>query len=226
MLLWLEFPCFVDGQSIPGPSTPLGYEFDTTLNNTGRAIAIRTREIGTDQLLLTGRYLDRLMFADTIHRNGLLYIQFLDFDGDGNADILMDYIGNNSSYFLYLYDPVHVRFRSIEGYISFPDAVHLDTDPQYYYSYHRAGCADENWVSDLFRIDDYKIVQLGHIEGKGCSFEEEKNPPVIEIYKVKGNDEDNAVLMEKLPYRQYIPDFGDKWDFIHGYWNKHVDRFK
>ncbi len=226
MIFGFGQPCFVEGQSRPGPSSPRGYEFDTTFYNTGREITIRTREFGTEKLLLSGRHLNEVVFVDTIYRNGLLYIKFPDFDGDGNADILMDYIGNNSTYFLYLYDPINVRFRSIEGYMDFPDAVHLKADPSYYYSYHRAGCADANWVSDLFRIDQFKIIHLGHMNGNGCPGEEDTHPPMIEVYKMQGNDESETALVEKHPYEQCIPEMGDKREFIRRYWNKNVGRFR
>ncbi len=201
--------------------------FDTTLVNQGLAIQMQVRDINDSLLLLSARHGDRTALADTIDSRGLLYIEYPDFDSDGNADILIDYIGNNSTYFLYLYDPASVRFRSIEGYVRFPDAVQLQAAPECYYSYHRAGCADMDWVSDLFKIVDFKIIHLGHIYGKGCSFDDETSSPVIEISKVESHNGDRiSVLLEELPYRQYIPEHGDKWDFIRDYWNKNYSGFE
>jgi len=214
------------GQSFSDQASAKSYEFDTTITNSGSAVMLSTRLVGDGLLRLTSRCKGRSQTVDTIYCNGLLYIKFLDFDGDGNADILVDYIGNNSTHYLYLFDPAEVKFQSIDGYMRFPDAVHLKADTKYYYSYHRAGCADENWVSDLFMISDYSIIHLGLIDGEGCSFEEEQNPPMIKIFKIKGNDADNAKLVEELPYRQYISDFGDKWGFIEDYWNKNLARFQ
>lgn len=109
--------------------------------------------------------------------------------------------------------------------MKYPDAVRLKADSSYYYSYHRAGCADMNWASDLFKITNFKIVQVGHMYGKGCNFEVRQNPQVVEVYKVINNDEGKGKLVEKLPYLTNIPRFGDKWDFIKNYWNKNYQKF-
>ena len=163
---------------------------------------------------------------DTIERGGLAYIKYPDFNKDGNADILIDYYGNNSTYSLYIFDPETNKFREIENYSNFPDAIQLKTNSKYYYSYHRAGCADMNWVSDFFKIQKFKIIQLGHIDGRGCDFEVKKNLQVIKIYKVTDNKEENGKLVENLPYLKFIPEFGDKWDFIEKYWNKNYKQFE
>src|SRR5207253_1429170 len=102
-------------------------------------------------------------------------IEFPDFNGDGNLDIMLVYGGNNFSYFLYLFDSVTNNFKGVEHFGYFPHAIQLKTDPKYYYSYHRAGCADMNWVSDLFKIESFKAIQLGHIHGQGCEFEVKEN---------------------------------------------------
>lgn len=83
-----------------------------------------------------------------------------------------------------------------------------------------------NWVSDFFKIQNFKIIQLGHIDGQGCDFEVKKNPQVINIYKVIDNKEENGKLVEKLPYLKFIPKFEDKWDFIEKYWNKNYKQFE
>jgi hypothetical protein len=82
------------------------------------------------------------------------------------------------------------------------------------------------WVSDLFRINDFKIIQPGHIDGQGCDFEVKENPQVVKIYKATNNNEEKSKLIEKLPYLKFIPEFGDKWDFIEKYWNKNYAKFE
>lgn len=82
-----------------------------------------------------------------------------------------------------------------------------------------------NWVSDLFKIENFKAIQLGHIRGQGCDFEVKENPQVIEIYKVSDNNEEKSKLLKKLPYLKFIPDFGDKWNFIEEYWNRNYKKF-
>jgi len=128
--------------------------------------------------------------------------------------------------FLIFFDPATNKFKEIEDYVGFPNAVRQKTNSKYYHSYHRAGCAGMNWVSDLFRIQDFKIIQLGHIEGQGCDFQVKETPLVISIYNVTNSDEGNGKLVEQLFYLKFIPDFGDKWTFIQQYWNKNYAKFE
>ena len=110
--------------------------------------------------------------------------------------------------------------------MSFPNAVQLKSDTKYYYSYHRAGCADMNWMSDLFKIVNFKIVQIGHIDAKGCDSEKELYPQVIQIFKVTNNNVEKGQLIEKLPYIKTLENFDDKWKFIKKYWNKNFKKFE
>jgi hypothetical protein len=82
-----------------------------------------------------------------------------------------------------------------------------------------------NWESYLSKIEDYKLINIGYINGQGCDEDVKENPQTIEIYKISGNREENKKLVEKLPYLKYIPEFGDKWDFINNYWKKNYRKF-
>ena len=199
--------------------------FDTTFKNHNQALQVAIKDLDSNVALLTSSYASRPALLDTIDGRGLANIKFPDFNKDGYADILLNYYGNNSTYFLYLFDPIKKHFKRIDDYVNFPDAVQLKANPKYYYSYHRAGCADLNWISDLFKIVNFKIIQVGHIYGKGCDFEVKQNPQLIEIYKVIDNDQKKMRLLTKLPYLKHIPEFGDKWDFIKNYWNKKYQEF-
>src|SRR5690606_29469798 len=108
--------------------------------------------------------------------------------------------------------------RLVNGFDRFPESQQLETNPKYYFSYHRAGCADMNWVSDLFFIKNYKTIHIGQIYGKGCDANIKEEPQIIEIYRIIDNADDKEKLIEKLPYLENIPDFSDKWDFIKKYW--------
>jgi hypothetical protein len=110
--------------------------------------------------------------------------------------------------------------------MKYPDAVQLKSNPKYYYSYHRAGCADMNWVSDLFKIVDFKIVQVGHIDAQGCDSEKELYPQVIQIFKVTNNDAEKMLLLTKLPYIKTLKKIDDKWEFIEKYWNQNLQKFE
>lgn len=199
--------------------------YDTILINNKRAFEIKTVSIDRKLLLLTSTLNKQTRIIDTLNSDLLAYIEYPDFNKDGNADILVDYFGNNSTFFLYLFDPKSNTFIEIEGYSSFPNSVQLKTNLNYYYSYSRAGCADMNWVSDLFRIENFKIIHIGHIYGIGCDFEVNENPQVIEIYRVQNSSTKKMVAVKKLPYLKYIPEFGAKWDFIRKYWNANYKKF-
>jgi hypothetical protein len=197
--------------------------FDTTLINNGLKFEIKTKRIDGDISSLNYIFNNKEFLMDTIYPKGILYIECPDFDKDGNSDILIDYIGNNSTYWLYLFDSNTNQFKAVENYWEFPDAVHLKSNSKYYYSYHRAGCADMNWESDLFKIENFKIIHLGNIDGQGCDFEIEKNPRTIRIEKIINNDK--GKLIEELPYEKALTDTLDKWDFIEYYWNKNYQKF-
>ncbi len=199
--------------------------FDTILVNNKLTFKIKIKTVKKISLL-TSTFEGKTSVIDTIEIDGLAYIKYSDFDKDGNKDILIDYYGNNSSYFLYLFDQKTNKFRKIKNYISFPDAFPLKSNPKYYYSYHKAGCADMNWESDLFKIKNFKIVHLGNIEAKGCNFDIKENPQVIEIYKIPNNDERDKIKIAKHPYKKYIKKFEEKWDFIDEYWNTNYAKFK
>jgi hypothetical protein len=201
------------------------YIFDTTFVNKNHKFHVSTKDINDSTMLLSVTDNSKVYLKETIY-GGLGDIHFLDFDKDGYTDIQTEYFGNNSTYYLYLFDSKTNKFKSIEGFDKYPEAVPLKSNPKYYYSYHRAGCADANWVSDLFKIVNFKTVQLGHIYGRGCDFEVKQNPQVIEIYKVRNNDEENGKLIAKLPYLKFIPNFGDKWDFIKKYWSRSYRQFE
>jgi hypothetical protein len=78
-----------------------------------------------------------------------------------------------------------------------------------------------NWVSDLFKIVNFKIVQVGHIYAQGCD-----SPLVIQIYKVTNNDEEYGRLILKLSYVKMLNKFENKWEFIEKYWNQNFKKFE
>jgi hypothetical protein len=194
------------------------YLVDTILVNNNLNFTISTTYVNNDLILLNSANGGHTTLLDTIHSNGLFCIKFIDFNNDKNSDVLIDYFGNNSTYFLYLFDKKTNTFKNIKDYLNFPDAIQLKSNPVYYYSYNRAGCADENWESDLFQIINFSLIQLGHIDGHGCDSQD------IKIYKIMNNDKE--VLIEKKPYYTVIIDSIDKWEYLEKYWNKNYKKFK
>ncbi|MBS3921999.1 MAG: hypothetical protein KGZ37_02475 [Nitrosarchaeum sp.] len=215
-----------NADSLTNDTVKIKYSFDTTLTINNIVFKFSIKDLNADSVILTATSTSLTAINDTINSNGLAYWEFPDINKDGNVDFIYDYIGNNPIIFAYLFDTVTNSFINVDGFEKFPEAVQLKSNPKYYYSYHRAGCADLNWVSDLFKIENFKTIQAGHIYGQGCDFEVKENPQVIEIYKVKDNDEINKKLIENLPYQKPIKNFEDKWDFIDTYWNKNYGQFE
>jgi len=198
---------------------------DTSFVINKQTFRFQTKKVNADYVTFKIFRNSKIIKTDTLDAGGLSDLEFPDFDNDGNKDLLLTYMGNNFTYRLYLFDKTNNEFKFVEGFDRFPEAMQLKTNPKYYYSYHRAGCADMNWVSDLFYIENFKTIHIGHIDGQGCDFKVEENPQVIEIYKITDNKEENGNLIEKLPYLKNIPNFGDKWDFIKKYWNANYGKF-
>ncbi len=148
------------------------------------------------------------------------HFEFTDFDGDGNKDIRIYYVSNIPDIQgLILYDTINHTFEPVIGFNNYPDPQPIK-GTKFYYSYHRSGCADMNWDSDLFFIEDFKVVKIGNIAGRECENGDEKNG--IYIYKVDG---ENRSLYKMLPVNT-INDYKDtKWGFIREFWTENYQEF-
>jgi hypothetical protein len=151
-------------------------------------------------------------------------LELIDINEDGYQDLRVFTLSNTPNECEnYLFDTTRSSFTLIEN-------CDLDIKKvkgtNFYYSYNRAGCADLNWESRLSKIENYKLVDYGYIHGQGCDFEIEKNPQIIEIYKVNHSDKEEKTLMNKLPYEECSKKFGDKWHFIENYWNNNNKKFE
>ncbi len=200
---------------------------DTTFAQVGRTFIVRRQCVDEKYIILSIYDNKALILKDTLDFIGPGGgFDLWDFDMDGNKDLLLTMIGNNPISFLYLFDITKNSFKNVEGFNDFPQANAVKGQKNIYYSYHRSGCADANWVSDLFKIVNFETIQIGHIYGKGCDFEVGENPPVIEIYKILDNDEEKEELIQKIPYSKGVEEYGDKWDFIENYWSNNYKRFE
>lgn len=146
--------------------------------------------------------------------------EFKDFDDDGNKDLIFHIISNNAVEYLIVFDNNKGIFRSVENFSEYP-APEPIKGTKYYYSYHKSGCADMYWDSDLFYIKDYKTIRIGNIFGSQCDKKDENYG--INIYKVNGEDKK---LIKTLPvdilakYKDY------KWGFLLDYWTNNYKKFE
>jgi hypothetical protein len=144
--------------------------------------------------------------------------QFIDFNHDGFKDILIPYITNALGICdLLLYNKHAHTFTQVRNFYLFPSAVHIPHS-KYYYSYHRSGCADSNWDSDLFKIVSFKTIGIGNIKALKCGGKEG-----IFITKIKGN---TVKPHKQLPISTINHHKRYKWGFIREYWMHHYKEFK
>jgi len=160
--------------------------------------------------------------GDTILKRASYYydFEFHDFNKDGHLDILLFYANNTPSEAeLFEYLPSTGKFKEVENFGDFP-APEPIKGTKFYYSYHHSGCADMDWDSDLFYIENFKAIRIGNISGRQCGGRYEKD--AIYIHKVYNHKEK---LFKTLPI-ETISRYKDyKWGFIRDYWTKNYKLF-
>jgi hypothetical protein len=118
---------------------------------------------------------------------------------------------------LFLYDKKTKQFVKIKNFREYPDPKRIPKTTCYY-SYHRSGCADMDWDSDLFKIVDFKIVKIGNIAGRTCDDIDNG----IFIYRLSNH---KKTLVKKFTIN-VINSYNDtKWGFIAGYWKNNYQKF-
>lgn len=141
-----------------------------------------------------------------------------DFDQDGYKDIIISLLSNNPFQYIYLFDSSAATFNKIINSDEFPYAKPVKGQKNLYYSYQRAGCADLNWISDLFTIKGNQAILLGRISGQGCDNDKKQ----IIISKPKDTDMQD---IQTLPLKLIEKHAGYKWGFIEEYWEKNFNKF-
>lgn len=161
--------------------------------------------------------------GDTVLKKSDYYFdaEFKDFNKDGHQDIILHYSSNAPMVLdLFLYDATTGRFREVKDFRDFPAPEHIK-GTKFYYSYHKSGCADMNWDSDLFYIKNYKAIRIGNIAGRQCNNRDGVKDAVY-IYKVLG---DKEKLFKTLPIDTIWKYKDFKWGFIKEYWPKNYKLF-
>lgn len=153
--------------------------------------------------------------------NEMSGFEFDDFNKDSYKDIRIRYMTNVPGIQdILLFDINRMNFVNIQGLSKFPDPQKI-LGTKYYYSYHRSGCADNNWDSDLFYIDNFTTFRIGNISGLGCK--DSKDGKGIYISKIIG---EKGTLLKTLPIST-IDNYKDyKWGFIKDYWTKNYLDFE
>lgn len=164
--------------------------------------------------------------GDTIIKSQDCYskIIFLDINKDSYKDIRVNAFRNTPNQCdNYFYDRKSKTFNLIEN-------CYLDIKKikgtEFYFSYNRLGCSDLNWESYLSKIEEFKLVNYGYMNGQGCDFKAKENPQMITIYKVLDTNYENNKFIEKLPYLKQISKNDDKFNFIEKYWKQNCKGFE
>lgn len=145
-------------------------------------------------------------------------VEFIDIDADGYKDIRAFVVSNTSNQCEnYLFDKKQKAFRLLQNCDL---DIQLIEGTKFYYSYNGAGCGNLNWESYMGRIGNCKFIPIAYINRQGCDFDIQRKPQEILIYKITDPVTATKILVSRLPYTKFIPQFGDKWKFIESYWQK------
>jgi hypothetical protein len=152
-----------------------------------------------------------------LYSDGICDINFIDFNHDGYKDLIIDYL-TNTPYVqdLMMYNKIHKTFVKVKNFSSYPDAKPIP-GTNLFYSYHKSGCADLDWDSDLFTIRNFKVIKLGNISGQGCGGEDGIYVSLITKQK--------KILIKKIPISIIEHYKQNKWGFIVDYWKHHYSNF-
>lgn len=207
-LFILIFPLFAIGQ---------GIDYDSTFQSNGMEFRVQQIQFEKYLSLLKVNKKNTVILSDTL--DFITDLQLIDFNRDNAIDIRISYTGNVDRQSLYLFNQLIGKFQKVIDFERFPHAKEVKgQDKGFYYSYHRSGCADNYWTSDLFKIIDYKVIHMGQIFGEGC-----EAPMQVKVYKVGPNKKH---LIETLPYKLVEDSKDFKWGFIENYWSVNYSRFK
>ncbi|MBB5394843.1 hypothetical protein [Mucilaginibacter sp. AK015] len=180
----------------------------------GRQYTIR-RTVQAGLILLNSK--EEIIFRDSAYISDA---KFKDFNNDGYKDIWIVRPGNVPGLRgLLLYNKTSKTFIEVTDFDRFP-APEAIKGTRYYYSYHRSGCADMNWTSDLFYLKNYKPVKIGTINGFECADSEIKNG--IYIYRVIGGKNIKVKQMNITVINNHT---NYKWGFVKDYWHQNYKLF-
>lgn len=121
---------------------------------------------------------------------------------------------------LFPYVPITGKFREANNFRDFPAPEQIK-GTKFYYSYHKSGCTDLNWDSDLFYIENFKANRIGNIAGRQCD-DRDGVKDAVYIHKFRSGKE---TLFKTLPIDTIWKYKDFKWGFINEYWTKNYNLF-
>ncbi|WP_339699256.1 hypothetical protein [uncultured Roseivirga sp.] len=137
------------------------FVWDTTFMVSGNRLEFNEEHYSPTHSFLKFSKNGSLIFLDSMDYTGPnVGREFVDFNQDGYIDLKITWTYNTWRSWLYLFDSARMEFIRVSGFWDFPDAQIIKNDHDYFYSYIKNGCADMNWLSHLFKIENFKTVKI------------------------------------------------------------------
>ena len=137
---------------------------------------------------------------------------FEDFNNDGFLDIRYGYNTNYYYEMILLFIPKKKGFREIDGIDNSDYAYSKNIKgTDFYYSYSPHGCGKNNWISKLYVIKDFKIIDVGLIKYKQCK-DDDKG---MYVYRLS-NDKENLIKKFSI----------NETDSYEDYWINNYEKFE
>lgn len=185
-------------------------KLDTTFIDGSEVVAI---QFNNDSLALLKEGVS-LQYYTTAYPS----FEFMDFDSDGYEDVVIELVGNIPGRLdVLLFDKISRLFKPIDSIKNYPEPILLDVNNGFFYSYSRNGCADNDWISFLFKIEDWSVKEYAKLVFVTCSDDEEKRG----LFLI---DSKSKFRFRVSTYEEF--EGNDKWSFIREYWNENYKKYE
>ncbi|NOU62002.1 hypothetical protein [Marinifilum caeruleilacunae] len=149
--------------------------------------------------------------------------EFIDFDSDSIPELVFYCIGCKAEVLtIFDYDSINQSFKLIKNIEDFPAPKNIEKT-NLYYSYSPTGCADQNWESKLFRIENFKTELIGLLRVEACPDNDKNTAFTIDIFKPDNSND--LTFVEALPLDTINTYNENKWGFIKSYWENQYKAF-
>lgn len=160
-------------------------------------------------------------------------IDVIDWDNDGDKDLRVKFIAGATGEFesfLFLYDQKNKLFRNIEKYWwycgSYETEKKILADENIFYSFIYWGCGGGAYESILFKVDNFKIIELGKVNINYC-----QAPFDITTYKCFvgekcTSERIDSFSMDYVEKLSIVKTGEEDWgQFVEDYWQKNYSKF-
>lgn len=217
LLIIVILSCTSKGKKEVSDQTGVEGDVDSTIVMSSQTKILEEKYVGfttsEDKIIVLNAKRDTVLSQFTLYPD----FEFEDFNADGLYDLIVNYLSNTPGQKdLFLFDKAKQTFVKVKDFNNYPAPEPIE-GTHYYYSYHKSGCADNYWDSDLFYIDDFECHLIANISGN--EGEGEKGIIVSQVYKGVKKQIDKFNIDVLREYEDV------KWGFIEDYWTRNYARF-